>query len=84
MADPIDTDAVELRIRCPGLGKGDLIVDRLGPCACGEVNDGISCGFESDRGGFVMSFADLLAVLEAVTAYRERTGEFEIEIGGAP
>jgi hypothetical protein len=61
------------RLRCPGSGRGDLIVEALDgstAAACGDIpiEDGISVRFEDSDCGFVISKADLRALLGLVGA----------------
>lgn len=58
------------RLRAPGSGMGDLIVESPGPTSCGSVHDGIAVRFERHTSGFVLSVADLRRVLLWVDTHR--------------
>lgn len=50
-----------LRIHAQGHSRGNLVVDSL-DSSCGDIEHGVGVAFEHDRGGFVLSRGDVLAI----------------------
>jgi hypothetical protein len=64
----------DLVIRTPGALDGDIVIDYLKGCRCGDVRNGIAAHWSrrKPRGGFVISFEDLERVYLAALEARER------------
>ena len=62
-------DPKALRFKTAGYSETDNLAVDVGPSKCGDIQDGVVF-WHDDRGGWVLSYADLMTIAKAATKAR--------------